>query len=115
MAKYATPRDSMSNLRTLKHADAAAVEATEVVVANGQALVAVNDAAADGENVYIYRGRVEFDKTAALEILPGEVVYWDDTAKEANKTATANTKLGIAVEKSETTDTTVVVMLGENR
>lgn len=115
MADIAKIRDSIGNVRTLKHTHTAALEPGKVLVANGQVLVAINKTAADEENVFAYRGRVELDKTAALAINVGDVVYWDDTAKEANKTATANTKGGICVEDAAAADATVLVMLGENK
>jgi predicted RecA/RadA family phage recombinase len=115
MANIATARDSSKNLRTLKHTHSAALAVGEVLIYNGQVLVACNASAADAENVFVYRGRVELDKTAALAINPGDVVYWDDTAKEANKTASANTKAGICVEAALAADATVLVMLGENK
>ena len=110
----ATVRDGVNQVRTLKLAHTAAVSAGDVIVSNGQVLVAVNDAAANADNAYIYRGKVEVPKTAALAINVGDVVYWDATNGEANLTNT-NTKMGICVEAAAAADSTVVVMLGENK
>lgn len=108
-------RDSIGNCRTLKKAHTAAVVVGEIVVINGQVLVAVNAKAADAENAYIYRGKIEAPKEAALAINVGDVVYWDATNEVVTKTATANTKMGVCVEDVAGAGTTVLVMLGENK
>jgi len=113
MAKYATPRGGVTENRTLKHAHSAALEATEVLVINGQVTVAVNDSAANADNVFIFAGPVEFDKEAGLAINAGDVVYWDDTAKEIDKTNT-NVKAGICKEAAAAGDATVLVELMPN-
>jgi len=110
----ATVRDGINQVKTLKLAHTAAVSAGDVIVNNGQVLVAVNDASASADNAYIYRGKIEVPKEANLAIAVGDVVYWDATNEVANKTNT-NTKMGICVEASAASDTTVVVMLGENK
>jgi predicted RecA/RadA family phage recombinase len=114
MAK-ATVRGSINDARTLKVAHTAAVEPGDVVVNNGQVLVAVNKAAQDVESVFVFRGRVEFPKEAALAINPGDVCYWVAANSNANKTATSNTKLGICVEAALAADTVVLIELGENK
>lgn len=113
MAK-AIPRGGVHQNRTLKYANAGAVEAGDVIVANGQVLVAVNAAGAGAENVYIFRGPVEFPKAAALAVAAGEVCYWAG-AGNANKTAQDNTKIGICVEGAAAADTVVLIELGENK
>lgn len=113
MAKYANPQGGVREHRTLKLAHTADVEQYEVIVVNGQVLVATDAYAADEVGIYIFRGPVEFDKEAALAVAPGEVVYWDGTANEADKTDT-NTKAGICKEASAAAATTVLVELLEN-
>lgn len=115
MAKIATIRSGLGTTRTLMLIHAAAVEIGEVIVSSGHALVAINAADADAENAYAFRGRVEFDKEANLEVNAGEKIYWDATNLVATKTAQANTLVGPAVENSAAADTTVLVELGENR
>jgi hypothetical protein len=50
-------RDSLSNARTGRHTHTAAVAAGDELLVNGSLVVAINDAAANAENVYAYRGR----------------------------------------------------------
>ncbi len=114
MAK-AILRGGLDATRTLKLAHTAEVEAGDVIVSAGHVLVATNAYAADVEGVYIFRGPVEFPKTAPLAIAAGDVCYWDVADGEINKTATDNTKAGIAKKAAASADTTVLVELGENR
>lgn len=114
MTMIATFVDSLANLRTLRLAHTAAVVAYQTIVSGGQVLVAVSAADADADNIYVFRGRVQFDK-AAEALAAGAVVYWDDTAKNVTATATANTKAGIVLKAAASGDATCVVMLGENR
>lgn len=115
MAKLVTIVDGIERIETLKYTHNAAVEQYEAIVSsNGHVLIALADYGADTEGTYCYRGRVEFDKEAALAIVGGDIVYWDGTAKEADLTNT-NTKAGPAIEESAAAETTVIVMLGENK
>jgi len=111
----ATPRGGVDQLRTLKLAHTAAVAAGEVVVSNGQVLVAVNDAAANATNIYIFRGPVEVPKEAALAVNPGDVCYWVAANGNANKTSAGNTKLGICTAAAASAATTVLIELAENK
>ena len=43
-------------------------------------------------------GIFDLNKTASQAWSAGDKVYWDNTNKEATKTATANTLIGVAVE-----------------
>lgn len=107
--------DTLSNARTLKLAHTAAVEEDDIVVSNGQVLVAAAKADADALNAYVYRGKVSVPKEAALAVNPGDVLYWVAAAGNANKTASGNAKMGICVEPAAGADTTVTVMLDENK
>lgn len=50
-------------------------------------------------------------KTGALAIAVGDRVYWDDTAKEVNKTALNNTLVGVAVSAAGNPSASVDVRL----
>jgi len=113
MAK-AVARGGVTTNRTLKLAHSAAVEAGDVIVSNGQVLVAVAAAEADAENAFVFRGPVEFPKEAALAVAVGDVCYWDSAAGEADKTNT-NVKTGICIEAAEAADDVVLIELGENK
>lgn len=102
------------NVKTLKLAHTSAVERDEVIVSNGQVLVAVNTAASGVDNAYVHRGAILFPKEADLAIDPGDVCYWV-AATNINKTSAGNTKAGICIEKALAADTEVLVDLEPNK
>jgi predicted RecA/RadA family phage recombinase len=54
--------------------------------------------AASGESIETALvGVFDLKKTASQAWSAGDKVYWDNTAKEATKTATSNTLIGVAV------------------
>lgn len=107
-------RDAMSNVKALKVAHTAAVTAGDVIVNNGQVLVALHTKAINTDNIYAYQGRVEMPKEANLAINPGDVVYWVAANGNVNKTAAGNTKAGVCVEAAAQADTTVLIELRPN-
>jgi len=58
-------------------------------------------------------GVFDFVKTAALVVDFGDLVYWDDTANEANKTSASNMLIGKCVKASASSDTKVRVRLDQ--
>jgi predicted RecA/RadA family phage recombinase len=114
MAK-AIVRGGLNQVRTLTLAHTAAVEAYDVIVSNGQVLVACNDADANVSNSYVFGGPVEFPKEAALAIAVGDVCYWVAGNGNVNKTAGGNTKAGICTKAAAAADTVVLIELGENK
>lgn len=58
-------------------------------------------------------GIFDFVKTADLVVNLGDLIYWDDTANEANKTSASNMYIGMAVKASAAGDTTVRVKLDQ--
>jgi len=110
----ATPRGGVTLNRTLEYAHTAATAPGDVLVVNGNVVVAVNSADADEDNVYIFRGPVEFPKEAGLAIAPGETCYWVAANGNMNKTASGNTRAGIAKEAAAASDATVLIELQEN-
>lgn len=117
MAK-AVPRDSVKNLRTLKLAHTAAVEAGEVIVDSGNTLIAVNDADADAANAYIYRGRSAFPKASGVStaIAANTKVYWDvaEGVAKTDSESGANALIGVTIEAATDDDTEVLVNQHEN-
>ncbi len=107
MAK-ATPRGGVTTNRTLKLAHTAAVEDGDVIVSNGQVLVAEGDYAADEEGIYTCMGPVEFPKVDATAIAVGDPVYWDAADGEIN-TDNANPQAGVCIGVAAAADTTVLV------
>jgi predicted RecA/RadA family phage recombinase len=57
-------------------------------------------------------GVYDLPKAGSLAINIGDAVYWDDTNKRVNKTASGNLPVGIAVESVGSAATTVNVKLG---
>lgn len=114
MAK-AVLRGGLGELRTLKHAHTSAIEANDILVVNGQVLVACNDYEADEEGAYVFRGPVEFPKEAPLVIATGDVCYYVAGNGNVNKTSTANTKVGTPRKAAASADTVVLIELGENK
>ena len=108
-------RDGLDKLRTLKKAHSAICLVGEIIVLNGQVIVAVNASAADVANAFVYRGKVEAAKEAALALDVGDVAYWDAVNGVITTTASGNTKMGMVVEDAEAADDNGVVMLDENK
>lgn len=83
--------------RTLTFPAPAAVISGGIVVAGGIVGVANGDAA-EGEDVDVdVTGVFELPKVSALAIGLGDTVYYDAATGLVNKTASGNTKLGVAV------------------
>lgn len=82
----------------------------EVVVANDLIGVAVAAIANGKEGALYLEGEFEVKKEAALAINFGDKVYWDNTAKEADKTNT-NKILGYCTKGALAADTVVRVKL----
>ncbi len=56
-------------------------------------------------------GVFSIKKTSALAIGIGDKVYWDNTAKEVNKTSAGNTPIGVATSAAANPSSTVNVRL----
>ena len=56
-------------------------------------------------------GVYDLKKVGAQAWAAGDKVYWDDTAKQTTKTATANTLIGVATEAAGSDDATGRVRL----
>jgi hypothetical protein len=99
-------RGGLSSVKTVKLAHTAATVKDTVYLINGHAMIAINSADADAVNVFAYAGRIEYLAKAHATTEPwviGDVLYWDDTAKEFTVTSTDNTKAGMAVEAKVST------------
>lgn len=111
MTVKAVVRDNIANVRTVKYAHSAAVVVGEVIVGNGMVLVAVNAAAINANNAYVYTGVAEFPKAASLAINEFDRVFYDAANGNITKTAGGNTFCGFCVEKAAGADTVVQVFL----
>jgi predicted RecA/RadA family phage recombinase len=109
-----TLADSIQNARVLKLAHSAAVTAGDIIVSNGNVLIAVNDALINVENTYVYLGKAIIPKVAGTAFDPGDKCYWDAGAGNITKVTGGNTLCGICLEAVLAATTTIVVMLYPN-
>lgn len=72
--------------------------------------VAVNDVLSGVDGEFMTEGVFDIKKTSALAISQGDQLYWDDTAKELNKTS-SNTPVGVALADAANPSATVRVKL----
>lgn len=73
--------------------------------------VAAESALSGEELDLVTKGVFDLPKVSALAIAIGDRVYWDNTAKLVNKTATGNTLIGVAVSAAANPSATVNVRL----
>ena len=73
--------------------------------------VATGTVASGGEGEFKTTGVFDLAKTSALAISVGDKVYWDNTNKEVNKTASGNTLVGVATTAAANPSATVNVRL----
>lgn len=116
MSDTAKIRDiSPHNIRTLKLAFGTLTTLYQVLVNNGQVIIATDIYLSSETGIYIYRGKVELDKNTSIAFSVGDIVYWDATAEELTTVATGNTKAGMVLEAVLAAATSAVIMLHENR
>lgn len=108
--------DGLGNFKTLKYAHSAEVAYGEVVVVNGQVLIACDDYKANVEGVYMYEGRAALPKATGQGsgIDAVSLVYWDADPGVASAVSSGNTLAGLSIEAAATTDDEVVIMLKPN-
>ncbi len=101
--------EGIKEVKTLRYEHGSAVEAGDVIVEEGIALIAVNDAGANVENVYAFSCRAAFPKdTGGAEGIDApKKVFWSGTV--ATETSDSNTPLGIAIEDAGDDDAEVIV------
>ena len=73
--------------------------------------VAVSDVLNGANGVFATSGVFTLPKTSALACSVGDSLYWDNTAKEVNKTSSGNTLVGYAVSAAANPSATVNVKL----
>ena len=62
-------------------------------------------------SAFVVEGVADVPKTSALAISVGDVLYWDPTAREVNKTSTAQQQVGIAVAAAANPSSTVKMLI----
>ena len=95
----------------VKVAPYAAASGTGMLVGAALFGVAVKDIANGGTGVIVTEGVVELSKVSALAITAGDRVFWDNSTKLVNKTATSNLNIGIAIEDAANPSATVKIKL----
>lgn len=99
-------RGPIDQLITVKYTHSAATTADTIYLLGGRVMLAVNSALANVENVFLLRGHIEVTKDAGTAWVGGQVIYWDDTAKNFTTVSTGNTKAGFAMEAATSAATT---------
>lgn len=93
------------------------VVAGRVVVVGTQLYGVAVGNADSAANVVLARGGVwTFAKANAVSTsgVAGDIIYWDNTNSAVTKSATSNTKIGVALAAFGNTDTSVTVALNPN-
>lgn len=73
--------------------------------------VAAGDALSGASVDLATTGVFTLPKVDALAVSIGDVIYWDNSAKNVNKTSSGNTKIGVAVTAAANPSATVNVRL----
>ncbi|MDP3409027.1 DUF2190 family protein [Bosea sp. (in: a-proteobacteria)] len=84
----------------------------DVVIIGSILGIAAGTAASGSDLDLVTEGVFKLPKVSALAIAIGDAVYWDSTNKLVTKTASGNTKLGVAVSVAANPSGTVNVKLG---
>jgi predicted RecA/RadA family phage recombinase len=74
--------------------------------------VALADVVSGSPGEFLITGEVTLDKTSALAIAVGDVLYWDATNKVVNKTTLNQRAIGVATSVAGNPSATVNVLLG---
>lgn len=104
-------REEMDECRTLKYTHSSATVKDTIYLLGGRPILAINSAAANAANAFVYEGMIEYAKTSAEAWTVGVTVYWDNTNGVFTTTATANTKAGIALEAAANPSSTGLLLL----
>lgn len=112
MALKADIQSRVQDNRTIKTAHSAETVAGYPVLVGGRVCVPLHSKDADVANVFVDDcPALKAPKTSALAITAGDKLYWDDTAKEFNKTSDNNTYAGRAVEDAANPSAYVIMHL----
>lgn len=98
--------------KILKYTHNADVAKNDIILLVGRVLVSLDAVLANAVGIYIHAAeRMEMPKEASLAVTAGDTVYWDNTNSVITKTATSNTKCGIAVEDAAGAASLVIIEL----
>lgn len=99
-------------VKTLTHAPSADATVDDILLVNGNVLIAYADITATEDGEWIYEATdVEVPKVAATAITEGDAAYWDDTAKVFTNVVGTNTLCGKFTKAALAADTVAYVDL----
>lgn len=96
------------------HAHGSQTVADTFYLINGVPMLALNDAAADDDNVFVHEAdKVRVPKNAGEAWTPGDRIYWDNSASNFTTSAAAgaNTIAGYVAEDAASADTEGKIVL----
>lgn len=105
--------NKVQNGKVLEYTNGGASTITggSVVISGGLVGIAVADILVGETGSVELEGVFALPKAAPLVITQGDIVYWDVADGNINKTATDNTKIGLAFNSALSAGTTVNVVL----
>jgi predicted RecA/RadA family phage recombinase len=99
-------------VKTLTHAPAAAATVDDILLVNGNVLIAYADIALGVDGEWIYEATdVEVPKVAATAITEGDAAYWDDSEGNFTNVSTDNTLCGKFTKAAASADTAAYIDL----
>lgn len=111
----ATNLSPSEGTRTLKYTHSAATVKNTIYLLAARVLIALMDAAASAENVYVHFAEaIEVPKASGTAWTAGATIYWDNTNAVFTLTATSNTKCGIVKEDAASAATVGVIELNNS-
>lgn len=101
-----------SRIDTYKHTHTSATTKKVFLLLQGKPVMPLHTAAANAENVFVYRApAVKVPKAAAQVWTPGVLIYWDNTNSNFTTTLTGNTLAGRIAVAALSADTEGVIDL----
>jgi len=94
------------------HAHSAQTVADTFYLINSQVMLALNDANADDDNVFVHEAdKVRVPKKTGEAWAPGDRIYWDDGNSKFTTTASTYTLAGYVAEDAASADTEGKIVL----
>lgn len=101
MAKVTT-LSRVDDFHTITHAEAGAVEAYDIYLINGMVGYAYEDLAAGAAGEWVVADPRLIAPKDNSDVTEGDLLYWDNSAKNFTKTAVATTLCGVALKAAGT-------------
>lgn len=92
-------------IKSVSFAHSAGTTAKTPLLINGRLLVPLATAGANERNTFVHTAEVSgMAKATGAAWSVGDLLYWDDTAKNLTKTVGSNTKVGYCLEAALSAD-----------